>query len=107
MNNIRLTPFKECINKELYEMYQDILFKEIGSINKLKDIELEEFYNICKKYIKAEEFINEQLNTTTLRYILYNNKLPIGEVGIRNTINDYWKNQGSQIHYKIRLSEII
>lgn len=105
MNNIKLIPFKECINKELYEMYQDIPSKEIGSINKLKDIKLEEFYNICKKYIREEKIINEELKTTTLRYILYNNNLPIGEVGIRTTINEFWTNKGSQIYYKIRLSQ--
>lgn len=32
------------------------------------------------------------------------NKL-IGEVGIRTTLNDFWINKGSQIYYKIRLSE--
>ena len=37
-NKIKLIPFKECINKDLYEMYQDISKEEIGSTNKLNGI---------------------------------------------------------------------
>jgi len=101
----KLIPFKQCIGKKLYEMYQDIPNEEVGSINELKDVSYEEFLKISKKYVDEEIKINEKLNTTTLRYILFVNDLPVGEVGIRTTINDYWENRGSQIYYKIRLSE--
>ncbi|MBQ2946507.1 MAG: phosphotransferase [Bacilli bacterium] len=103
--NKKLIPFKECIGQKLYEMYQDIPFQEIGSINELKGVCYEEFLKISKKYIDEETNINKQFNTTTKRYILYIDNLPVGEVGIRTTINDYWENRGSQIYYKIRLSE--
>lgn len=100
-----LIPLKQCINKELYEMYQDIPYEEIGSSNKINGASYEEFLEIMKQYIDEETKINKELNTTTNRYILYIDNLPVGEVGIRTTFNDFWINQGSQIYYKIRKSE--
>ena len=102
---IRLLPLKKCINKKLYEMYQDIPKKEIGSSNEIYDKTYDEFLNICDNYIREEMIISEKLNTTTKRYILLIDNRPVGEVGIRTTLNDYWINKGSQIFYKIRLSE--
>ena len=58
-----------------------------------------------KEYIEEEKKINEVLNTTTKRLILKSKNKLIGEVGIRTTLNDFWINKGSQIYYKIRLSE--
>lgn len=104
-NNIELKLFKDCINEELYNMYQDIPVSEIGSSNKINGVTYNEFLNICEEYIKEETEINEELNTTTQRYILYDNNIPVGEVGIRTTINDYWDNKGSRIYYKIRTSK--
>lgn len=104
-NNIELKLFKECINEELYNMYQDIPASEIGSTNKINGLTYEEFLNVCDEYIKEEKEINKELNTTTQRYILYDNEILVGEVGIRTTINDFWKNKGSQIYYKIRISK--
>ena len=101
---IKLIPFKENINKDLYQMYQDIPKEEIGSINELNGMNYEDFKKKCEKLIKEEKIINEKINTTTSRFILYNDK-PIGEIGIRTTLNDFWENQGSQIYYKIRKSE--
>lgn len=100
-----LEPLKNCINNELYEMYQDIPAVEMGSTNKLNGVRYDEFKNICNKYLEEESVINPDLNTTTVRYILFVNENPIGEVGIRTTLNDFWINQGSQIFYKIRTSE--
>ena len=102
--SVRLIPFKDIINEELYEMYQDIPAYEIGSRNELSDISFKEFMDKCDEYIKEESIINKKLNTTTKRFILYDNK-PIGELGIRTTLSDFWINNGSQIYYKIRKSE--
>ena len=102
---MKLVPLKKCINKDLYDMYQDIPKEEIGSSNFLNGVSYEEFERMCKEYIKEEKIINESLNTTTNKYILYDNDMPIGEAGIRTTLNDFWVNYGSQIYYKIRLSE--
>ena len=104
-NNLKLIPLKECINNNLYEMYQDIPKNEVGSENKLKGANYETFLDICNKRLKEEKCINENIGSTTNRYILFCNDYPIGEVGIRTTINDYWENKGSQIFYKIRKSE--
>ena len=105
INSEQLIPFKEYINQDLYEMYQDIPYEEVGSTNKLNGVSYEEFLNISKKYIEEETNINKELNTTTIRYILCINDLPVGEVGIRTINNDFWKNKGSQIYYKIRKSQ--
>lgn len=102
---IKLVPFKECVDKEIYEMYQDIPKEEIGSTNKLNGISYEEFKEKCQEIIREETIVNEEIHTTTSRFILYDNNKPIGEVGIRTTLNDFWQNRGSQIYYKIRKSE--
>lgn len=97
-----LQPLNECINEEVYEMYQDIPKREVGSRNIINGVSYDEFLNICKKYIEDETIIDNDFNTTTKRYILYIDNYPVGEVGIRTTLNDFWINQGSQIFYKIR-----
>ena len=104
-SNIKLVPIKKCICKKVYEMYQDIPKKEIGSINNIFGVDYNEFLNICNKRLKEETIVNEKVGSTTKRYILFHNDYPIGEVGIRTTINDYWENKGSQIFYKIRKSK--
>lgn len=105
LNYAKLIPLRDCINNDLYKMYQDIPKEEIGSINKLYGISYEEFRMLCKNMIEEETIINEDIHTTTKRFILYVNSNPIGEVGIRTTLNDFWVNKGSQIYYKIRKSE--
>lgn len=102
---MKLIQLKECINKDLYDMYQDIPQTEIGSLNPLNGISYEEFILKCNELVYEEKIINKNLNTTTKRYILYDSYIPIGEVGIRTTLNDFWINKGSQIYYKIRLSK--
>lgn len=103
--NVKLIPLSSCINKELYEMYQDIPASEIGSTNKLNGVNYDKFLNIMDAYILEETNINPESNTTTKRYILSVDNVFVGEVGIRTTLNDFWINKGSQIYYKIRVSE--
>jgi len=98
----KLIQFSECNSKELYDMYQDIPKDEVGSTNKFYGINYNEFEKLFNECILEETIINEELNTTTKRYILYLDNLPIGELGIRTTLNDFWMNKGSQIYYKIR-----
>lgn len=105
MSNIYLIPFENCINEDLYDMYQDIPSEELGSTNKLYGVSYKEFKCICENMIKEKTNINKELNTTTVRFILYVDSTPIGEVGIRTTLNDFWINKGSQIYYKIRKSK--
>ena len=102
---MKLIPLKEIEKKKLYEMYQDIPKKEIGSQNDCYGISSTEFEKKLIEKIKEENIVNEELNTTTKIYILGDNYKLIGEVGIRTTLNDFWINKGSQIYYKIRLKE--
>ena len=104
-NNLKLLPLKKVINKDLYEMYQDIPYEEIGSINKMYGLSYEEFLIKCNEYVKDETIINSNINSTTKRFILCEKNKLIGEVGIRTTLNDFWLNKGSQVYYKIRKSE--
>ena len=102
---IKLIPLKKLGFKELYEMYQDFPKEEVGSTNYYHGLSYDEFVIKCKEKIKEENIINQELNTTTKIFILVDNNKLIGELGIRTTLNDFWINKGSQIYYKIRLSE--
>jgi predicted acetyltransferase len=93
------------MGKDVYEMYQDIPKEEKGEYNAINGLSYAEYKKQLKQYKKDEVKKNISLDTTTNRYIFYNEDYPIGEAGIRTTINDYWKNKGSQIFYKIRVSE--
>ena len=73
----------------------------------LKPFDYNEFLNIYNKRLKEETIFNEKVGSTTKRYILFHNDYPIGEVGIRTTINDYWENKGSQIFYKYSFKKLL
>lgn len=88
-----------------YEMYQDIENIKLRSLNPILNKSYFEYKQIIKQYIKEEIEINIDLQTTTNRYILYVFDNPVGEFGIRTTLNDFWVNNGSQIFYKIRKPE--
>ena len=102
---MKLVPIKLCINKKLYEMYQDIPKNEIGSTNIYNGISYEEFLNKIDYYMEEENISNKEFYTKTKRYILVIDNKYIGELGIRTTLNDFWINKGSQIYYKIKLKE--
>jgi hypothetical protein len=91
-NKYKLVPLKDCININLYNMYQDIPSLDNGEVNILNGKPFDEFKSICKSYLSED----------TNRYILVYRGDYIGELGIRTTLNDFWINKGSQIFYKIR-----
>lgn len=89
-----------------YELYQDIPFKEIGSDNEINGVLYDTYKSIIKSYIERKNIgIDELYNSKTTRYIFYVDEYPIGEIGIRTLKSDFWINNGSQLFYKIRLSE--
>ena len=92
---IKLVPFNECY-KDVYDLYKDIPKEEVGSTNHFYNLSRGDYLTNCKEYLK---------DIDTKRYILFDNDNAVGELGIRITINDYWINKGSQIYYKIRLSQ--
>jgi predicted acetyltransferase len=93
------------MDEDVYYMYQDIPKEEIGSTNNLNGCSFEVYKETLKEFKIEESILNETLNTTTNRYIFYVNGKPVGEIGIRTSLNDFWINKGSQLFYKIRLSE--
>ena len=100
--NCYLKKIDENIGTLEYEMYQDIPKNEIGSSNELNGLSFLEFKKKIKEYLKYETIIDPKINATTKRYIFYVDDIPIGEIGIRTTLNDFWINKGSQIFYKVR-----
>lgn len=89
-----------------WEMYQDIPYREIGSTNDIYGTDITKFKDYLKQYIKDETLPNLNFHdVTTNRYIYYVDDYPIGEVGIRTSLNDFWTKNGSQLFYKVRLSE--
>lgn len=88
-----------------YDMYQDIPKEEIGSSNPINGMAFDEFKEQLKKYIDNSTTIDKKIGTTTNRYLFYVDGYPVGEIGIRTTLSNYWVKDGSQIFYKIRLSE--
>lgn len=89
-----------------YDMYQDIPYREIGSENDIYGKDYSIFQAYLKKCIENETIPDSSFyDATTNHYIYYVDDYPIGEVGIRTSLNDFWKNRGSQIFYKVRLSE--
>lgn len=98
------------INKDMgrieYEMYQDIPYREIGSENDMCGKDYSTFQTYLEQCIKNETIPDSCFHdATTNRYIYYVDDYPIGEVGIRTSLNDFWINKGSQLFYKIRISE--
>lgn len=103
--NYKLEIINCDMGEDVYSMYQNIPKEELGTTNDINGCSFEEYKDILRKIKKEEIELNPKLNTTTNRYIFYVNNIPVGEVGIRTTLNDFWENRGSQIFYKIRYSE--
>ena len=51
---IELRTLKECINEDLYQMYQNIPYQETGSTNKFYGLRYDEFVDLCDEYIKKK-----------------------------------------------------
>lgn len=103
--NYKLVKLNLNMGQLEYEMYQDIPKEEVGSLNSLKDESYEAFISYINSAIKYELEIDPKVDSTTNKYIFYADDYPIGEIAIRTTLNEHWINRGSQIYYKIRLSE--
>lgn len=101
----KLLLLSDKYDEEIYNMYQDIPKEELGSINKLNGCTKEQFLQYLKWWKREETEVSPKIYTTTNRYIFYVDGRPIGELGIRTTLNDFWINKGSQLFYKIKVTE--
>lgn len=73
-----------------YEMYQDIPRIEVGSENPICGKNYSEFKKYIEQYIKDETIADSKLqDATTNRYVYYVDDYPIGEVGIRTSLNEF------------------
>lgn len=102
----KLVKLDANMDRLVYEMYQDIPKMEMGSQNPIFGEPYSEYQKYLEQYKKEESIPNIQNHdATTNRYIYYVDNYPVGEIGIRTKLNDFWMNKGSQLFYKIRLSE--
>ena len=100
--NFKLVKFSDAkINEAIYNMYKDIPEKEMGSVNKFYNVSYSEFEKRFNSLIVEENVINPKSGSACTRYIFFVDEVPVGEIGIRTTLNDFWINKGSQIFYKI------
>ena len=81
-------------------MYQDIPANELGSNNKFNGLSYAEFEKLSKEIIEEETVKNPKINSTTKRYILFVDDIPVGELGIRTTIDDF--GQIKEVKYFIK-----
>ncbi len=95
----------DLLNKELYDMYQDIPDGDNEQTN--------DAYGLNE--IKFKEYIIKQINrknnkvsledTPTITYIMYVNNRPVGFICLRTEIDDNWKKWSGNFYYQVRLSE--
>ena len=98
----KLIEFSNIKNiKEVYHMYKSLPQNEMGSTNKFYNDSYDEFIIKFNNYVQEETILNVKTNSCCTRYVFYVNNNPIGELGIRTTLNDFWLKSGSQIFYKI------
>ena len=98
----KLIEFSNIKNiKEVYHMYKSLPQNEMGSTNKFYNDSYDEFLIKFNNYVQEETILNVKTNSCCTRYVFYVNNNPIGELGIRTTLNDFWLKSGSQIFYKI------
>ena len=93
------------MDKNEYEMYQDIPLKESGSTNLCNGLPYEVFKNylegqIARKYQQVNDY-----DTPTITYVMYVNDIPVGYVALRIKINNQWKKWSGNFYYVIRTSE--
>ncbi len=93
------------MDKNEYEMYQDIPLKESGSTNLCNGLPYEVFKNYLESQIARKYQMVSDYDTPTITYIMYVNENPVGYIGIRTVINDKWKKWSGNFYYAIRISE--
>lgn len=95
----------DLINKDLYDMYQDIPNGDNGQSN--------EAYGLCEN--KFKEYIIKQIerknnmvtfdDTPTITYIMYVDNKSIGYICLRTKIDSNWMKWSGNFYYQVRLSE--
>ncbi len=93
------------IGKLEYDMYQEMPYEEPGATNEAFNTSFEEFKKYIVKLIEDENRILDNEGTPVITYIMYVDDFPVGDIGIRTKINEYYEKHSGNIFYKIRPSE--
>ncbi len=96
---------ENLIDKELYNMYQDIPNGENGQTNLADGISYEDFIKFINKQIERKYNDITYDDTPTLTYIFYVNNKPVGYICLRTKIDDNWMKWSGNFYYQIRKSE--
>ena len=93
------------MGKDVYDMYQDIPFKESGSTNNCFGIDFKDFHKYLEREISRQNNKITYDDTPTITYIMYVDNIPVGLICLRTELDENWKKWSGNFYYKIRLSE--
>ena len=95
----------DLLNKELYDMYQDIPNGDNGQTNAaygLNEIDFKEY--IINQINRKNNKVSFE-DTPTITYIMYVDNRPVGFICLRTEIDNNWKKWSGNFYYQVRLSE--
>lgn len=93
------------LNKDLYDMYQDIPNGDNGQTNDAFGLNEDEFKDYIIKQINRKNNKVTFDDTPTITYIMYVENKPVGFICLRTEIDDNWMKWSGNFYYQVRLSE--
>lgn len=93
------------INKELFDMYQDIPNGENGQTNGAYGLNEKEFKQYILNQINRKNNLVTYDDTPTITYVMYVNDKPVGYICLRTKIDENWVKWSGNFYYQIRKSE--
>lgn len=101
-----LKEIEQSDNNDVYEMFQEIPKEETGSGNKANGMNIKEFEEYKKRLVNHSNGKGLKENETQkITYVAYNNDYPVGTIGLRLELNDYWRKHSGHIGYTVRPTE--
>lgn len=95
----------DLLNKDLYDMYQDIPNGDNGQTNDAFGLNEDEFKDYIIKQINRKNNKVTFDDTPTITYIMYVENKPVGFICLRTEIDDNCMKWSGNFYYQVRLSE--
>ena len=95
----------DLLNKDLYDMYQDIPNGDNGQTNDAFGLNEDEFKDYIIKQINRKNNKVTFDDTPTITYIMYVENKPVGFICLRTEIDDNWMKWSGNFYYQVRVSE--
>lgn len=95
----------DLLNKDLYDMYQDIPNGDNGQTNDAFGLNEDEFKDYIIKQINRKNNKVTFDDTPTITYIMYVENKPVGFICLRTEIDDNWMKWSGNFYYQVRLSQ--